>query len=75
MGAYKNKNYAKKSKSPIATTIRACVIAPKIQVFIPLVFPLKIKGEMTWLLPPLFIRKGRGGIGFKILQWFDLIRF
>jgi hypothetical protein len=45
---------------------------------IPLVFPLKIKksrpentplipllkeGEMTWLLPPLLVREGRGGIG------------
>jgi hypothetical protein len=50
------------------------VIAPKIQELIPLVFPLKIKkksrpentpliplikeGEMSWLLPPFFIREG-----------------
>jgi hypothetical protein len=35
-------------KSSIATSFRASVIAPKIQELIPLVFPLKIKGEMTW---------------------------
>jgi hypothetical protein len=28
------------------------------------VFPLKIKGEMTWLLPPLLVREGWGRIGF-----------
>jgi hypothetical protein len=34
----------------IATTFIASVIAPKIQELIPLVFPLKIKGEKSWLL-------------------------
>jgi len=40
---------------------------------IPLVFPLKIKGERykymyeIGLLPPLFIREGRGGIGFNAI--------
>jgi hypothetical protein len=32
---------------------------------IPLVFPLTLKGEMSWLLPHLFIMEGWGGIGFN----------
>jgi hypothetical protein len=40
------------------------VKSPEIQELIPLVFPLKIKGEMSWLLSPLFIRDGREGISF-----------
>jgi hypothetical protein len=66
-------------QSSIAATFRDCAIASIIQELIPLVFPLKIiksrpentplipllkEGEMSWLLPPFFIREGRGGISF-----------
>jgi hypothetical protein len=50
--------------SSIATCFIICVKAPKIQDLIPLVFPLKIKGEKSWLLHPLCVREGWGGIGF-----------
>jgi len=50
-----------------------CVIALKTQELIPLVFPLKIKGERRnyiyekGLLPPLLVREGRGGIVFNAI--------
>jgi uncharacterized GH25 family protein len=64
-----NKKLRKKIKiiqSSIATTFKDCVIAQKIQELIPLVFPLKIKGEASWLLPPIFLSEGSV---LGLLQW------